>query len=297
MNRAVDVDAYIYQLHDPDLLPIGNKLKKMGKKVIFDSHEDVPEQIRDKQWIPRIIRNLVSSIYEAYEKRSIKKYDAVLSVTPHIIDRLKKINPNTVMITNYPIVDEYIEIIKKPERAICFAGGIKEEYRHHYILEAIEDIDNIKYILAGIGEEEYLKTLKTQPSWRKVKYLGKIPPWEVKQIYSQSLAGLAIHQSTQLEKEGSLGAIKIFEFMGAELPIICSNYVLWQEIVDEYKCGICVDPNSVEEIRNAINYILNNSEEAKIMGKNGRQAVIEKYNWGVQEKILLKLYDDLQIKL
>jgi len=51
----------VYQLHDPDLLPIGNKLKSLGKKVIFDSHEDVPQQIKDKEWIPKILRNLISN--------------------------------------------------------------------------------------------------------------------------------------------------------------------------------------------------------------------------------------------
>jgi hypothetical protein len=29
------------------------------------------------------------------------------------------------------------------------------------------------------------------------------------------------------------------------------------------------------------------------MGENGRRAVVEKYNWGVEEKKLIKLYQDL----
>lgn len=290
MNKAVEVDADIYQLHDPDLLPIGNKLKKIGKKVIFDSHEDVPEQIRDKQWIPGIIRNLISSIYEAYEKKSIKKYDAVLSVTPHIIDRLKKINSNAVMITNYPIVEEGVEIIRKPERAICFAGGISKQWCHDKILKAIEDIDNINYILAGAGHNEYLLMLKSLPAWKKVEYRGKVPYTEVKKIYSRSSIGMALNYSAQAEEQGTLGNTKLFEFMESKLPVICTNYTLWKDIVDRYKCGICVDPNNVEEIRDAVNYMLNNPEEARIMGENGRRAIIDKYNWGIQEKMLLELY-------
>jgi len=61
LDKAIEIDASIYQLHDPDLLPIGNKLKSLGKKVIFDSHEDVPQQIKDKEWIPKILRNLISN--------------------------------------------------------------------------------------------------------------------------------------------------------------------------------------------------------------------------------------------
>ena len=130
-------------------------------------------------------------------------------------------------------------------------------------------------------------------AWDKVEYKGWVPHTEVKKIYSRSIAGMAIHQSTQIMARGTLGVIKLFEFMEAKLPIICSDYPLWKDIVNQYNCGICVDPNDVEEIKSAINYIIENPEEAKKMGENGRKAVIEKYNWGTQEKVLLELYENL----
>ena len=293
LKKAIETNADIYHLHDPDLLPIGNKLKKMGKKVIFDSHEDVPMQIKDKQWIPALIRNIISKVYEGYEKSSVNRYDAVISVTPHIVERFKAINPNAVMITNYPNIDISEEIVRNPASAIGFAGGITEQYQHHNILKAIEDIDGLRYILAGSVTNKYLNRLKSFSAWQKVEYLGRIPHNQVKDLYMKSLMGVAIHKSTQLGREGSLGIIKLFEFMEAKLPVICSDYTLWQEVIDEYKCGICVDPNNIEEIKNAIEYIINNPEEARNMGENGRRAVIEKYNWGAQEALLLKLYETL----
>ena len=293
LKKAIKVDAEIYHLHDPDLLPLGNKLKRLGKKVIFDSHEDVPQQIKDKRWIPKVIRNTISKLYELYEKISIKKYDGVISVTPHIVDRLKQINPNTAMITNYPIIDKDEKITRTPENAICFAGGVKGQYRHHNILKAIEDINGLKYIIAGTGRESYFERLKALPAWEKVEYIGKIPPWEVKDIYLRSMAGMAIHKSTQLGKRGSYGIIKLFEFMEAKLPVICSNYTLWEEIINKYKCGICVDPDNVDEIKKAIEYIIDNPVEARRMGENGRRTVVEKYNWRTQEKMLVEIYKEI----
>ncbi len=292
-KKAVEIDADIYHLHDPDLIPLGNKLKGSNKTVIFDSHEDVPRQIIDKQWIPKIIRYFVSKLYETYERKSVKRFDAIISVTPHIVERFLAINPNVEMVTNYPIIDLNEDIVRKPERAICFAGGITEQYNHHKILKAIEDINDIKYLLAGSANKDYLSKLKALPTWAKVEYKGRIPHSEVKDIYSKSVVGMALSYSQQAKEDGTIGNTKLFEFMAAKLPVICSDYKLWKVIINENKCGICVNVNNVQEIKNAINYILDNPDKARIMGENGRRAVIEKYNWATQEKALLRLYEKI----
>jgi len=77
------------------------------------------------------------------------------------------------------------------------------------------------------------------------------------------------------------------------LPIITSNFPLWKEIVEGNNCGICVNPLEPKEIAEAIEYIMNQSQEAEQMGKNGKKAVLEKYNWGVEEEKLLKIYREL----
>jgi len=292
-QKAMEVDADIYQLHDPDLLPIGNKLKRAGKKIIFDSHEDVPQQIMDKGWIPKYLRNIVSKTYEAYEKHSISEYDGAISVTPKIVDRLKKTNSNTVVITNYPIIDEKQAVERNPEKAICFAGGVTNQYHHVEIIKAMESIDGIKYFLAGRVSDDYLEELKSLPAWDRVDFKGLIPFDEVKEIYSRSMIGMAVHYSNQAKVEGSLGGIKLFEFMEAKLPVICTNYKINKEIIEGNNCGICVDPKDIKAIENAIRYIIDYPEEAKVMGENGRKAVIEKYNWETQEKVLLEFYRDI----
>ena len=73
-QKALEVDADIYEFHDPELLPYGLKLAKKGKKVIFDSHEDYPTQIMEKEWIPAFLRRMISSAYRAQRavRRSIK---------------------------------------------------------------------------------------------------------------------------------------------------------------------------------------------------------------------------------
>ena len=106
-QKMVEIDADVYHFHDPELMRLGVKMKKYGKKVIFDSHEDVPMQILCKEYLPGISKKPISKIYSCYERCLLKKYDALITVTPTIVERLSKINNNTFMITNYPVLTEY----------------------------------------------------------------------------------------------------------------------------------------------------------------------------------------------
>lgn len=289
-KKAIEIDADIYHLHDPDLLFLGNKLIRLGKKVIFDSHESVPDQIKEKEWIPKYLRNFISFMYYNLEKTSLKNYQGVISVSPQIVERLKLINPNTVMITNYPKITN-CKSTRKPQKSICFAGTINSEWNHIEILDAIQDIEDITYYLAGPADEIYLEKLKKHNSWHKVKYFGVLSYEKVKEIYSISNIGMAINSSKQIKGIGTLGNTKIFEYMEVELPMICSNYLLWEGILSEYKCGISVNPKNINDIRYSILHIMNNQEEALEMGKNGRRAIEEKYNWESQKKILIEFYN------
>lgn len=293
-TKMLKIDADIYHFHDPELLPDASWIKKQGKKVIFDFHEDVSNLILYMTWIPSRIRKIVSLIYEKYEVNKASRLDALISVTPKIVERLKHINPNTIMVTNYPISTDEASNNGDRRRAICFAGGIDPQWNHENIIKAIENIDNIIYILAGSGSSEYLEKLKKLKGWEKVRYLGRIPHEKVKEIYSKSMIGMTLlSNNTQVGDEGTLGNTKIFEFMDAGLPVICSNNKIWKEIVEGYECGIAINPDNINEIIKAIYKIINDQEKAIKMGQEGRKAIFDKFNWGFEEEKLLKLYNSL----
>lgn len=63
--------------------------------------------------------------------------------------------------------------------------------------------------------------------------------------------------------------------------------------MEEEQCGLCADPSKPEEIAEIIQFIVEHPAEAEQMGKNGRRAVEERYNWAMEEKKLLGLYENL----
>ena len=48
--------ADLIHIHDPELIPVGLVLRLMGKKVIYDAHEDLETQIRAKYWLPKVVK-------------------------------------------------------------------------------------------------------------------------------------------------------------------------------------------------------------------------------------------------
>ena len=124
-----------------------------------------------------------------------------------------------------------------------------------------------------------------------MKYLGIIDRSEVNKLYGCARVGLVLYQPAANHVNAQ--PIKMFEYMAAGLPSVVSNFPLWMELVGENACGICVDPTSPQAVHEAIQYLLEHPVEAQTMGRNGRKNVMEKYNWGVEEKKLLALYQDI----
>lgn len=293
--KAIEIDADIYHFHDPELIPVGLKLERKGKKVIYDVHEDVPRQIMTKHWIPKLFRKLISILFEIYEKKSAKKFTAIVTSTPFIRERFLRVNKKTVDIKNYPLIAELFQpniVYEEKEAAITYIGGISTKRGLFTMVQAVNRLGDVTLKLAGnISDNEELKKVQTMDGWSKVDYLGFVNREGIKSILKESKAGLVVLQP-EANYIDSL-PIKMFEYMAAGIPVIASNFPLWKEIIIKNKCGICINPLNVNELVNAIQWLLDNPYEAKKMGENGRKAVEENFNWEHESKRLLELYQNI----
>ena len=291
-KRALECDADIYHFHDPELIPVGLRLKCRGKTVIYDAHEDVPRQILSKEWIPSSLRISVSSIVEIVEDFSIRRFDAIIVPTDHLWERVFAINKNTVAVKNYPRVEYNFPINKKNKvPQICYVSSHLSLKRG--IVPIIRSIENINatLVLAGKMEPYVYNIVRKLEGWKKTNYVGYVSQEDAYRIMRESVAGLVIF-SLEPNYVNALPT-KMFEYMSFGLPVIVNDIPILREIVDKYKCGICVKPMDSDEISNAIRWLLENPESAFEMGERGRHAVKTEFNWQVESTKLLKLYSDL----
>jgi len=296
-KKALEVDADIYHFHDPELLPYGLKLKKKGKKVIFDSHENYTMQIVEKKYIPKNLRKIVSKLYHAYETHVLKRIDAVIVPCSfegkNIFDHRAK---RSEIIANYPVLSAFYEKYQDNTRKsdyICYTGALSFNRGITYLIKAAYKA-NVKLVLAGeFSSQTYAEETMNLPEFSCVEYRGCVGQNEVFEIYSQAFAGASIFLTRgQYGKVDTFG-IKIFEFMAMGLPVIISSYPYACDVLKEYNYGICVPLDDIDAIAAAICYLKEHPDVAYKMGQEGRRAVLEKFNWSTEEKKLLALYTEL----
>jgi len=293
LAMTLSLQPDIVHFHDPELLPVAVKLAQKGIRVIYDAHEDVPRQILTKGWIPRFLRPFVAMFFEYYENRAVKKLSCVVAATPYIESRFANLGVRAVNINNYPMLEELLSVNGGPRRLkrICYIGCISRLRGIVSLVQALPLVPDVRLILCGNFSESALEAqLQKEPGWAQVDYLGHIDRGAVRRVMGESVAGVVTFLPAPNHNVSQPN--KLFEYMSAELPVIASDFPLWQKIIDDAGCGICVNPESPSQIAAAIRVLLDSPERVEKMGRAGRREVLSKYNWHFEARRLVELYGD-----
>ncbi len=289
----------IFHFHDPELIPVGFLLKFLGYKVIYDVHEDVPADLSCKPWIPKLLRYPIAFIAGALEKVGVLLFDAIIVVDPNGEKRLR--SGKTILIQNFPIINELENSVSKAYNSngdLFYVGDISEIRGAKEMIECVERVNHDKQVgltLAGKFSPSSLKSeLELKSGWERTNFVGWINRKELGEHLSRSSIGLLLlypephHVRSQPNK--------LFEYMYGGIPVVSADLPRYKQIVNETNCGKIVDPKNILEVVEAVNWLLENPVKAEEMGKNGKEAVIKKYNWNNEEKKLIELYENLTSK-
>jgi glycosyltransferase involved in cell wall biosynthesis len=150
----------------------------------------------------------------------------------------------------------------------------------------------VKLNLAGkFNSVKYEAECKNALEWNRVNFLGSLDRKGVKNVCENSKIGMVTLYPIINYLEAL--PVKMFEYMSAGIPVISSNFPLWKEIIEGNNCGLTVDPKDPKQISSAIEKLLSDEKQAEELGKNGRKAVEEVYNWGIEEKKLFNTYEEI----
>lgn len=297
-QKAKALNADIYHFHDPELIPAALLLRRKGYPVIYDVHEDVPRDILTKSWIPAPLRVFISKSFELLENFAAKRMSYIITATPFIKMRFKKLTAQTEVVNNYPILNELAAPASADwhhkDRAVTYVGSITRIRGIQEMVEAVGRTDARLFLGGKFSPPELRDEIKQLEGWAQVDELGQLNRQDVAATFARSMAGLILLHPAPNHIDAQPN--KMFEYMSARLPLIGSDFPLWREIIEGNACGFCVDPLDPAKIAEAVRTITEHPDKAREMGENGYNAVISKYNWEAESRTLLAVYEMLAAK-
>lgn len=296
-QRAIEVGAQVYHFHDPELLPYGLMLKRRtGAKVIFDSHECFREDVVGKHWIPAPLRPIVGHIVGGIEDFVVRQIDQVVAATPHIAESFQSHSRRIVTINNYPLEEEFgasARANSDRRDGICYVGAISFVRGIIPLLDALSFVDHgVRVDIAGpFAGKDVEQAARSHPNWGRVTFHGQISRAQVAEIYAGSFAGIV--NFLPVPNHVFSQPNKLFEYMSAGVPVICSHFPLWRSVIEDEGCGIVVDPGQPKAIAAAVEALRSDPDRSAKMARRGVQLVHDKYNWSCEGRKLVETYDAL----
>jgi glycosyltransferase involved in cell wall biosynthesis len=306
-SKASDIDADVYHIHDWDLIPVGVALRRWTSgKVIYDVHEDYPHIIRDRDWIPDLIRPVVDSVFPRLEALASNYFDGVIAATEWVADSLHDRGVSDITtIRNFPktqsidIKDETTETTDS-EYTLVYVGSLSEIRGLMDMIEVVAELRDrgrsVSLVCLGKFTSERfehdartrIRSLDVEDS---IEFLGWVDYQQMFQYLSTADVGLALYELDVEHYEAGIPT-KLFEYMYAGLPVIITNiqaterYVSrdWGRIVPEHETGKQAD---------VIADLLDDPALRSEMGSAGRNAVESQFSWESEQEKLLELYEDV----
>lgn len=293
--KAVKIRASFYHFHDPELIPVGIILKLLGKKVIYDVHENVPDQVLNKEWLGNIyIKKIVSMLINIFERLASMFFDLVIAATPGIKERFN--SSRSVLVRNYPILKmfddaEKINVIKNSKPVIIYIGALTKSRGISEVIQAMDLLDDkVEFWLAGQWiNEGFERECRNLKGWKNAQYIGLLKADDVYGYVKSADIGIV----TCYPVESYINSLptKAFEYMSCSLPMIMSNFPLWQDLFTD--CALFADPLEPDDIAGKIRLLLNDEKLMTRLGRKGRDLIDKKYSWESESKKLINAYHKL----
>lgn len=303
-SKAFDISksikANLIHYYSPEFIPWAGKLKKNKKiPIIFDCMEDFEAYFLIRDGIPKILRSTISLLVSKLLEYAARTSDAVIfsdqGTSKKFINSAKRIE----VIHNFPdltIFDPSLESPSKKNYDIVFNGAV-----YKYTLTNCFNIDNelvkkgykLKWLFFGLNPEE--KWVNDQLRLRRIHdrftFEGLIPQEEVPRKLQQARIGIIPLPDN--EKFRNNIPQKLFEFMSLGIPVVMSDLPPSRELTGIEDCSKMVKPDDYLEYANAIISLLDNKSYCSDMAERAKTLIIEEYNWQMESKKLINLYNDL----
>ena len=248
--------------------------------------------------------------------RTLNKSDIVVSVSNYLKNQAKSIS-NKEIITIHNFVNSKELYPKKNivhyksfnfsvnDSIILSLSRLVRRKGHHIVIKSLNQIKkvipNIKYIIAGDGDNNYKKELKKLVKEMNldkcVYFVGHVDDDRKNDIYNLC----DVYVMNSLPNDSSKGSetfgITFLEANACGKPVVGTNVGGVSDAINNNQNGILIEPDNANETAKAIIEILKNKKKYRLLSKGGIERVKNEFDIdliGEKYKLLIdELYDSL----
>jgi glycosyltransferase involved in cell wall biosynthesis len=260
----------------------------LRKKLIFDILDRYAMTYisKNRNAHLRILRTIVNSVEEIFAKES----DILITVSDKMLVSFRKKPGNSITIMNCP--EDFTSVSDLETKSnvfrILFTGAIRKGRGLETICNIVSDMKDIELLITGKIKDTDLQVRVSEID--NIKYLGFLDRERLLELESNSDVMIALYD-LNLQSQYEYGmANKVLEAMMCGIPVITN---ISPDLINDTKCGIVVQYDNIDQIKNAIVTMRDDPNLREFYGNNGRKAYLEKYNWTKMEEKLYNIYRQL----
>ncbi len=303
---AVKQDAAIYHIHDAEMVPFGMILGILGKKVIYDIHENTLGDIQLKPWLSASQKKWAGWAYRLFLQtgKQFMHYVPVVA-DPKLLHDFYVSEEECTIVQNFADLDELApyQVMDRgglEGNHLFYVGMIRDMYYNIdpfleaiYLLQQQGKICELHLIgYFGVNAQTSFDHL---PYWKaisqQIHFYGFLDQAKAYEISKQCKVGLCI--KNQPDDMLVSHERKLFEYMCIGLPAIFCDSAIYCNLNNEFQIGIPVDVQSAQAISTALCDLLYKPGLLNELSAINLMASKEKYNWHKEYARLRFLYDHL----
>ena len=305
-------DCEIHAIHAHDLYMCGGALragKWLNLPVVSDLHENWCAVLRHYAWSTRFPGRLAISHrrWERLEARWTRQSDHVVVITQQMKARIAELGvdrsnisvlPNTVNtreFDRFPVIQEIMDGMRSPF-TLSYAGTINLHRGLDTLLRAMPAVlEEVDALLVIVGEGKIQPELEVLARSLGIADRVRFDGWqELPRLKSYFLGSdICVAPHVKGVQNDSALPHKLFQYMYLKRPVVVSNCVPMEDIVERTHCGLVFPSGDHEALARCLIELYRDPERRRLMGARGHSAVLQQYRWEISAQALTSAYSRL----
>jgi glycosyltransferase involved in cell wall biosynthesis len=237
----------ILSLHDPETLPLGLMVAVLrGKRVVFDVHENVPEQVKMRAWVAPPLRPLLAKLAGVLLRWMERRGEVTLAESGY----------QSLFGAPHPVFPNYLpsdlpEVLGARSGYAVYVGDVTPE-RGLTTAVAASAAAGLPLRVVGRVTESYQAELAgiAAGAGGTVSFTGRLPHPEAMEVVRRAVVGLSPLRDLPNYRHSL--PTKVLEYLGLGVPVVATDLPGTRAAFAGLEAVELVPPDQVDQMAAAI---------------------------------------------